>query len=178
MKRGLSKIVAIVALSSAVQAQAQAAASAPQCLTRSEIRGMIAYVMPAVVGTATAKCASGLPSTAFFNSRAPQLIKELEPSRAAAFPMAKQAFKKFGGKGDSSADAIFDALPEEAFGPIIEAVVTEKLGAEIKPESCADIDRIMTAMAPLPASNMLDLVSEALVIAARNDKRMRSCPEG
>jgi hypothetical protein len=177
MKYGFGTVAAIFALGSAVQAQAEAAAAAPECLTRGEIRGMVAYMMPTVLSAAAAKCAPGLPSTAFFATRAPQLITELEPGRAAAFPMAKQAFKKFGGKGDSSANAIFDALPEEAFGPIIEAVVSEKLTGEIKPESCGDIDRVMTAMAPLPGSNMIDLITEAVVLAARDDRKMRSCPE-
>lgn len=176
MKYGFGTVAAVMALCGAVQAQAQAAA-APQCLTRGEIRGMVAYVMPTVLSAAAAKCAPGLPSTAFFATRAPQLITELEPGRAAAFPMAKQAFKKFGGKGDSSTSAIFDALPEEAFGPIIEAVVSEKLTGEIKHESCGDIDRVMTAMAPLPGSNMIDLITEAVVLAARDDRKMRSCPE-
>lgn len=176
MKRALSQTAAILAMLGALQAQAQAA-TAPQCLTRPEIRGMIAYMMPSVITSATKKCAAGLPSTAFFNTKAPQLVTELEPARAAAFPMAKQAFKKFGGNGDRSMDAVFDALPEEAFGPIVDAVIGQKLTEAIKPEACGDIDRVMTSMAPLPGNNMIDLISEILVIAARNDKRMRSCPE-
>lgn len=175
MRKTAYKIAATLALLSAGQAQA---AATDQCLTRPELRGMIAYVLPSVVGTATTRCSTGLASDSFFAARAPQLLLELEPARAAAFPLARQAFKKFGSSKDKGTMAIFDALPEEVFRPIVEAVVTEKIGDSIKPESCGDIDRIMKTIAPLPSANVTDLLTEVMIVAARNDRKMHTCEEG
>jgi len=175
MRKTAYKIAATLALLSAGQAQA---AATDQCLTRPELRGMIAYVLPSVVNSAATRCSTGAATDSFFASRAPQLLAELEPARVAAFPMARQAFKKFGGDKDRSTMAIFDALPEEVFRPIVEAVVTEKIGGSIKPESCGDIDRIMKTIAPLPSANVTDLLTEVVMVAARNDRKMRTCAEG
>ena len=175
MRAILTKSVAAIALLSAVQAQA--ADVAQQCLTRDEIHGMIAFVLPSAITSVAEKCTPALPKDAFLLSRAPQLVSELEPARAASFPMAKSAFMKFGGSADADSMKMMSALPEEALRPLIEMVVAEKITGAIKPESCKDIDRVFATIAPLPGANMIDLVTEALMIAGRKDDKMRSCPE-
>jgi hypothetical protein len=170
-----AKSVAAIALLSAVQAQA--ADATQQCLTRDEVHGMIAFVLPSAISSVAEKCTPVLPKDAFLLSRAPQLVSELEPARAAAFPMAKAAFMKFGGSTDKDTMKMMSALPEEALRPMIEMIVAEKVTGEIKPENCKDIDRIFSTIAPLPGANMIDLVTEALMIAGRKDDKMRSCPE-
>ena len=170
------RTAAVLALVSAAQLQA-AQAQDKSCVTRPELRGLVAYALPTVLQTTIDKCAPRLAPDSYLIARAPQLVSTLEAGRSAAWPQAKQAFVKIGGKGEKDTAGMFALLPEEAVRPLIEAVIEQKLVPSIKPESCPDIDRIMTPLEPLPASNLIDTMTEVLLVAARKDKSMPTCPD-
>jgi hypothetical protein len=171
-------VLALVSSSQIMAAQTQAAeAGAKQCLTRPELRGMVAYFLPTVLQSTIDKCTQRLAADSYMLARAPQLVTTLEAGRAESWPMAKRAFIKIGGNDSKDTAKVFSSLPEEAIRPIVEAVISEKLGGAIKPENCGDINRIMTPLEPLPAGNMIDMVTEVMFVAARKDKSMPTCAE-
>jgi hypothetical protein len=165
-------VLALVASAQPLAAQTQAAAP---CLTRPELRGMVAYFLPTVLQSAIDTCATKLTPESYMLARAPKLLTTLEAGRSEAWPMAKAAFVKIGGNDDKGTANLFASLPEEAVRPLIEAVIADKLGSTIKPDSCGDIDRVMAPLEPLPAANLVDVLTEAMAIAGRNDKQMRVC---
>jgi hypothetical protein len=166
--------LALVASTQPLAAQTQAA---QPCLTRPELRGMVAYFLPTVLQSAIDTCTKKLSPESYMLARAPKLLTTLEAGRSEAWPMAKVAFVKIGGSDNKDVGGLFESLPEEAVRPLIEAVIAQKLGSTIKPESCGDIDRVMAPLEPLPASNLVDVLTEAMAIAGRNDKQLRVCQE-
>lgn len=171
------RAASLLALASTAQAQATQTQAEAACLTRGEVRGMVAYFLPSVLQSTIERCTQRLGPGSYLLDRAPRLVSVLESGRSEAWPMAKQAFVKLGGEGKKDAAALFDALPEEALRPIVEAAVNQKLTNSIKPESCGDIDRVMAPLEPLPAANLVDVLSEAVMLAGRKDKNMRVCPD-
>ena len=177
MRKSAFQAAAVLALVASAQAQAAQTQQAETCLTRPELRGMIAYFMPTVLQSAIDTCSPQLKPDSFLLGRAPKLVGSLEAGRAEAWPMAKQAITKIGNSRTKGSGDMLANLPEEAVGPMINAVIAQELSSEIKPESCGDINRVMTPLEPLPAANMIDLITEALALAGRSDKKMRLCVE-
>jgi hypothetical protein len=176
MRKFAFQAAAALALVSSVQLQAaQTQALTKPCLTRPELRGMVAYFLPTVLQSAIDKCTQRLAPDSYMLARAPQLLNTLEAGRSGSWPMAKAAFIKIGGDGDKGSSDMFSALPEEAVRPLIEAVINQKIGSTIKPESCGDIDRVMAPLEPLPATNLIDVLTEAMAIAGRSDKQLQVC---
>ncbi len=176
MRNFAFKAAAVLALVSSAQLQAaQAQVQAKPCMTRPELRGMVAYFLPTVLSSTIEKCAQRLAPDSYMLARAPQLLNTLEASRSQSWPMAKAAFMKIGGDGNKGTADIFAALPEDAVRPLIEAVIDQKIGSTIKPENCGDIDRVMAPLEPLPAANLIDVLTEAMAIAGRTDKQLQVC---
>lgn len=177
MRKLAFQAAAVLALTSAAQLQAAQAQQAQSCMTRPELRGLVAYFLPTVLQSTIDTCTQRLAPDSYLVGRAAQLLSSLESGRTDAWPMAKRAFVKMGGDSDKSSAELFASLPEAAVRPLIEAVIVQKLGTTIKPESCDDIDRVMAPLEPLPATNLVDVLTEAMAIAGRNDKQLKVCKE-
>lgn len=175
MRKFAFQTAAVLALVASTQAAAAQTQEAAPCLTRPELRGLVSYFLPTVLQSAITTCSQKLASDTYMLARAPQLLTSLEAGRPQSWPMAKAAFVKIGGGSDKSTADMFSKLPEEAVRPLIEAVIKEKIGSSIKPENCSDIDRVMAPLEPLPAANLIDVLTEAMAIAGRNDRQMRVC---
>ena len=172
MSRTTFRLCAGLALVASTQAQA---AEAQRCLNRGELRGLVAYVLPSVAEMVIERCKTRVPANAFLNTRGPQLVKGLRAGQSAAWPMARSAFIKLAGdEGEEMAEMI-EALPESTAGPIVEKVVEDEFGSSFKVKDCADIDRVLGTMAPMQASNFVDLFTEVLIIGGRDDKDIPVC---
>lgn len=167
------RIAGILALASAAQVQAAQTAD-KMCISRSEMRGLVSYVLPSLLDSTIDKCRSQLDGKSYLIDRAPRLLDTLRSGQSAAWPDAKKGIAKIGGKTTDT--AMLDVLPEAVTRPLVEAMIAEKFSSEIKPESCGDINRIMGTLEPLPASNMVDLLTETIAIVARKDNKMPACP--
>jgi hypothetical protein len=167
MHKPLFQAAAMLALLASAEAQA---AKAKQCMTRAEVHGMVGYFLPSVLDSTIQTCASQAGSDSFLRTRGPQLVTELNQSRDASWPMARAAFGKF---ADSDAD--LDKVPDELIKPIIDEAVSGEISKKITARNCADVERVLGPLAPLPAPNMVDLMTELFVVAMRNDKEMPTC---
>lgn len=174
MRKFAFKAAAVMALASSTQLAA-AQTQSPSCLTRPELRGMISYILPTVLKSTIDTCTGQLKADSYILTRAPKLLNTLESGRSAAWPMARAAFAKFGDDKDKDLGKLFASLPEESVRPLIEAVIDEKIGKQIKPSSCTDIDRIMAPLDPLPPANLIEAITETFAVAAKNDKQMQVC---
>lgn len=174
MRKIAFRTAAALAMMASGQAQAAQAAKA-SCMTRVELRGMLAYFLPSVLDSTIAKCKDRLDVNSYLIGQAPKLVETLRAGQTAAWPDAKKAIAKIG--GGSVDTAMLDVLPEPAMRPLMEAMATEKLGSSIKPESCVDINRIMGTLEPLPAPNMIEFMTETFAIVARKDTKMPVCTD-
>jgi hypothetical protein len=177
MRKFAFQTAAVLALIASAELQAAQTQQAQTCLTRPEVRGMITYFMPSVLQSAIDSCAGQLKPESYLLGRAPTMVEGLEAGRSDAWPMAKQAILKIGNdRAKGSADMLAN-LPEEAIGPLITAMVVQEVSADIKPKNCGDIDRVLTTLEPLPASNMVDLVTEVLMLGGRGGRKLQVCAE-
>ena len=156
----------------AAQAQAQTARS---CISREEMRGLVAYLLPTLLDSTISTCKEHLPGDSYLIARAPTLLSRLNEGKDKAWPQAKAGFMKFGGTR-ASETKLLNAMPDEVIRPFIEAALTAELAPKVKGENCADIDRLTATLEPLPAANVVDMFAEILNLVAREDKKLSSCP--
>ena len=171
MFRSATAIAAAVALLTASQAQAAASA----CMTQGEVHGMVAYVMPSAMGALIERCRPALKSDAAMLTRGPLLVSELQAGQSAAFPMARQAFAKFSATDSKDTSDLFLSMPESMLKPIIEQAMSQELVGKVQVKNCADIDRVFKTLQPLPSGNFVDLITQVLAIAARDDHKLPIC---
>ena len=174
MTRIAFKFAAAVALLSTGSLHAAQTAATASCMSRDEVRGLVGYMLPSVVSVIVLRCKPGLPADSYLNARGPQLVDSLEQGRAAAWPLAKQAFGKMAGD-DPQAATMLDAMPESMLRPVLEDKLADSLTSSIKAKDCKDIDRIMATLAPLPATNLVDFATELMIMGGRGKKDMNIC---
>lgn len=169
MRKLTFKIAASLALLSSGAAQA---AQTKPCLTRPEVRGLVGYFLPSVLDSTIKTCTAQSNGSSFLKTRAPQLVGELTPGKEQHWPMAKAAFAKMGKE-----DGTLTKIPDEVLKPMIEGTFTGMITDKITAKNCKDADRVLTPMAPLPGENMIDLITEIMMLALRDDRSMPTCKD-
>lgn len=144
---------------------AHAAASAEGCLSEAELGGLVGYALPSVLDGAMKACKPHLSTTGFFATRGTTFAGQYAARKDANWPVAKNAFLKLGGSKDASLNSTLKALPDNALQPFVEAMVSEMVGGEIKPDQCTAIERGVRILSPLPAENTAELITFIVVIA-------------
>lgn len=170
ISKTLFRCTGLLALAASAQLSA---AQTKQCLSEGDVRGLVAYALPSVAETVVERCGGRLPANAYLNTRGPRLITDLRSGQSAAWPAAREAMIKLSGD-EGNADTL-RAMPEAMVGPMMEGMIAEKFTSGFKPESCKDIDRVMTTMAPMPAANIVDMFTAVVMIAGRDDKKLQTC---
>jgi hypothetical protein len=151
----------------------QAVATQERCLSRSELRTGIAYVMPALMKGVVGKCAPTLSSDSYLAKDGDALIARYAGQSQGTAEDVQALFAKFGPQaGLSGADG-------ESTAKLVESLVTVGVQSALKPESCADISEAMALLDPLPAANMNSLIELALVKVDESNakKRLNSATE-
>lgn len=169
--KSLFRCAGVLALFSSAQLSA---ATAQQCLNQTDVHGLIAYMLPSLAETVIERCASRLPSSSYLNTRGSGLVGELRQGQSAAWPSARDAMVKMAGKDDSSSE-MFRSMPESVVGPMMEGMVANQFTDDIKPQNCKDIDRVLSTVAPLPAANLVNMVTAIAMIAGRDGKKFQTC---
>lgn len=165
----LSKIV-FAAASGLALMQAQAA-QASQCVTEDEMSGIVGYALPSVLDGAMKSCKPHLSPTGYFATKGPDILARYAARKDANWPAAKAAFIKLGAEKDDKLTATLSALPDQALQPFAEAMVTEMVGAEIKPGQCVAIERGVRLLSPLPPENTAELVTFIVGMADKPGKK-------
>ena len=174
MKLPLFRLAGALALLAAGPLQAATPLAKP-CVTQLELRGMVAYMLPSVARLVVTRCKAALPAGAVLLTSGPTVAAALDSGRLAAYPMARRGFVKFSDEGNALVTGLMLRMPEAQMRPIMEATVQQELMGSFKTTSCADIDRVFATLQPLPAENFVDLLTQVLVIAGRDDKNFSVC---
>lgn len=149
----LKMIMGAAALTALASGQmAVALETANQCLTKPQSEALIVNLMPSLLTGLQGKCAPQLGADSYLMTMDQRIKQEFIPASEAAWPVASGAFSAIAG-----AD-LPKGLDVGIFRPVIEAVVVQKLTADIKPQSCSAISDILASIEPLPAANVGKLV--------------------
>jgi len=169
MKRMAVGAAAVVALVGSTSAQA----ATKTCITPAEMNGLVAYFLPQVIDRVVETCASHLPPTSYLRTGLGARAVELRQQADAAWPLARSGFVKIGSGAD---EKDVENLSDEAFRSLVDDGFVETLGIDIKPDTCAEVNDISEALAPLSTAQTVHLIAVTLTAAARGDKQMASCP--
>jgi hypothetical protein len=140
------------------------AAEADACMTRAEARGLAIFILPDAISTMRDKCRTTLPSSAYLNT-----TEASERFRAEAnlrWPMAKIAFAKLSG-----GTPIESLIGEEASRKLLTGAITTGLAKDVKPKSCAGVDRMLEALSPLPVENIDMLLDSFFLLGLGNERK-------
>lgn len=160
------KVLVLATIAALAQGQlAHAAANIDGCLSEAEVTGLVGYALPSVIDGAMKACKPHLSSSGFFATRGSAFAGQYAARRNANWPVAKNAFLKLGGTKDAKLNDTLKALPDNALQPFVEAMVSEMVGGEIKPDQCTAIERGVRILSPLPAENTAELITFVVVLA-------------
>jgi hypothetical protein len=158
------RIILAAALLGAPQA---AAAAEPACLTPREYTALSTYALPSVIGGTSKACAAQLPGDAFLRRNGADLAARYALGKPQAWPEAKGAFLKMSAERDPGAASLFAAMPDDALQQIADAAFVGIVAGQVKPGSCATLDRIVALLSPLPPENTAELIALAAGLGAK-----------
>ncbi|MFC3174318.1 hypothetical protein ACFOD9_08645 [Novosphingobium bradum] len=144
-----------------------AAAAEPVCLTPREFTALSTYALPSVIGGTARACTAQLPENAFLRRNGDELASRYAQGKGRAWPEARAAFLKMSGSKDPAAAQMFTAMPDDALQQVADAALTGIVAGQVKPGSCAAIDRVVALLSPLPAENTAELIALAAGLGAR-----------
>ena len=180
MKR-LPALAAAFAVASLVPAQAQAQqAGAKACLTEREVSQMVIYSIPGAVEGVRGKCAARLSPTGFLSTKGDAFASRYAALQNETWPGAKSALLKFVGApkaGTAKANdpvALLSALPDTSIRPLVDAMIAQKIGESVKPETCANVERGMQLASVMNPRDGGALIG--FVVAMAKPKNPPVCP--
>jgi hypothetical protein len=150
MKHALAAIAAGTLATSQVTA---AAAPPAPCISEREIAQLAIYSVPSMIQGVRAKCARSLSAKGFLATRGDAFAARYAELREETWPAAKSAITKFAGSKATAKDAegfaMLAGLPDDAVRPLVDALIAQKVGEEIKPADCGKVERGIQLVSPL-----------------------------
>ena len=132
--------------------------AAAQELTAQEVAPAIRYALPLMLEGVRNSCAPVLDSSGYLAKNGSRLDAKFSQGSDAYWPDAKQALMAFGGEEMGADAAMFTAMPDEVLQPFVDTMLVQLIAKEIKTDSCADVERGMELLDPLPAENIAEIV--------------------
>ncbi len=151
-----------------IPALVQAQAAPSQCLTRSEMRSGISYVMPMLMNAVKGACAATLPKGSFLTDGSADMIGKYQALADTNKSTALSLLSKF--SDDMKLEGLDAQSGSDMFEALLPIMVEEGLSKEIKPETCPAMNDIVESLAPLPPENMTRLVESIAVEVIRSDE--------
>ncbi len=150
-----------------IPALLQAQVAPTQCLTRSEMRSGISYIMPMLMNAAKNACATALPKGSFLTDGSTDMIGKYQILADNNKATAISLISKFG--SEMKLEGLDPKSETDMFAELLPIMIEEGVSKEIKPESCATMNDIVESLAPLPPENMTRLVESIAVEVIRSD---------
>lgn len=148
---------------SAGAAQAQARIQA--CIAPPAAEALLLAVAPDLLRKVGQVCAPALPSGALLRRSPNPMIDRYAAEADAAWPRAQGALGSL--LGEEAAGMLESSLVR----PLLTTTLTELVAKDIKQKDCGTIDRILTAIEPLPPRNAASLIVTIMQVAQKPGKR-------
>lgn len=161
------KAIPAAALLAALPAQALAA---KPCLSPAEAQGLVTFALPGAVEALGARCRPLLPPASLLGGRSAELAARYRAASEAAWPVARAGFTKM------TDPLLMGILGDKAAKEMIANAVSSGLAGELKARDCATVDRVLTAIEPLPPRNVADLVAVVMELGAREAAKEEETP--
>jgi len=155
--RRFGPLLALAAMGTAQATQAQQVCVAPD-----DAADAMVYVMPGAYEAVLTTCSGEFTDQSFMISAAgSNFVEQFRAQQDARWPGTMRFFRVFMAREtqDDGMAEVIAALPDDALRPLIDGVLGQMIGKEIKSDNCAKIDRAVELLSPLPAENIAGLVS-------------------
>ena len=136
-----------------------------------QIAQAVRYALPHLVTGVQGVCGNQLAADGFLARNGDAFKTRMTVGAEAAWPQAKSAMLAFAASrqgGDQL--AAFADLPDEMLQPVVDGLIVAMISSELKPASCADVERGMELVAPLPPENIAGLVGFVMDMAGSDDE--------
>lgn len=150
-----------------------AAAQEQACITEEEVSALVIYFAPAAIESVQQSCATALAANGYLAQRGEALAARYAALQDAAWPSAKSGFMKFSSKKNAGVDD-FATLPDDAVRPLVDAIITQQVSAQIGTKDCDKIERVLEAMDPFEPSAVAKLVAVIAGLVGKENPRV--CP--
>jgi len=160
--------LSLVAAALLLTAPQVAMAAETVCLTPREFTAMSTYALPSVIDGAAKACAPMLPDTAFLRRSGADLAARYAVGKERAWPEARAAFLKMSMGKDPGAGQLLGMIPDDSLQDMADAAFVGIVAGQVKPSSCATIDRVVALLSPLPAENTAELIALAAGLGAKS----------
>ena len=158
--------LSILAAAAMTLAPVAAQAAEATCLTPSEFSSLAGYALPSVITGTTQRCSASLGPQAWLPRNGADLAARYSANKAASWPAAKAAFLKLS-SSDPNAGKLMQGLPDNTLQTMLDAVMSGMASQKIPVEKCGTIDRFVSLLAPLPATNTAELISLLVEVGAK-----------
>lgn len=152
---------AIAAMAILASAHAPVAA-AQECVSEAEVADLFIYAMPSALNSARNSCSDRVQPNGFFSTGgASSLSSKYAALQAGSWPRAKRALllmlanprvqSEFQSSEVRNIDPnrLLNSLPDDVARPLVDAIIVEKVAANMKPEQCRNLERFASAIAPI-----------------------------
>jgi hypothetical protein len=142
----------LVTFVAGLSSNAVAQTLAKGCLSGEEAEGLVTYALPAAVRAISLHCAKTLPATAPLVQSGVVTAARYQVDADKAWPVASAAFDKLSGL------PVANLMGEKALKPLIEKTVSSGVTQNLQTKDCANADRLINILQPLPTRNMAMLI--------------------
>ncbi|WP_277970820.1 hypothetical protein [Sphingomonas echinoides] len=161
MKRALAATWLALTATAGMAAQPQVS----PCLSASEVSDLAQVILPEAIGAAGVACGSVLPASAAIRQTSSAMLSRYRSEADRVWPQAKRVIGKIGGVEDVG------MLDSELVRPILTTMLVAQVTKTINVRDCASIERIVSALAPLPPRNTADVAAQILMLTIQAKTR-------
>ena len=123
----IRSLVACAALAALMVGEVAAAQNA-DCLSEREVTNLVSYALPVVMDSAIKTCRPQLAPDGYFATQGASLVQRYAARKSTAWPDAKAALLKLGGKDDKMKDMVAN-LSDEALQPFADGLVAQLIAS-------------------------------------------------
>lgn len=177
MRRTLiAPMLALAALTTSQTAMAQ-----ESCVASGDVTDMVTYVVPLAFDAAMQTCDTRYKTDGYMKTSGAEFADRFRAKQDAAWPGAYRLGKQImatraQGKGDVDDTFIqmIDQMPQEQVRPFFDGFIQQIIASDIAPKTCADIERGLRLIAPLPVENTSALVTFILEVSGVKEPQICS----
>lgn len=126
------------------------------CLTADDAEAVVLVAMPEIIRQTGMVCAARLSNTSLVRQTSGPFLAKYQAAADRAWPNARTAIVKL---INPTAEML---LQSDYARPLLTSLLVPQLVGRINPADCGTLDRLVTALAPLPPRNTANVIVTAL----------------
>lgn len=171
MTRRLLAILAAPFLMLAPVQSAQAQVPDLSTVAEEDLAALVRFALPTVFRQVQTMCQPHLPRSSYIYAQSSTLTTRFETASRGSIGPATKALVTLSGKSDPAMTRLIQQLPPEVVGPFMSEMIAGRLAQDLKPDSCAPINRTMELLDPLPTDRFAELVAFLTIFMADQEKK-------